>query len=83
LKHTICILIGLITKRADKPLRIEAFGFGNEPIQIYYIKPYKAGFKYYSPVDYQGGLQDAELEEEISNYHLNKYNEWTCSVNVD
>ena len=58
-------------KKSDKPLRIEAFGFGNEPIQIYYIKPYKAGFKYYSPVDYQGGLQYAELEEEISNYHLN------------
>jgi hypothetical protein len=58
-------------KKSDKPLRIEAFGFGNESIQIYYIKPYKAGFKYYSPVDYQGGLQYAELEEEISNYHLN------------
>jgi hypothetical protein len=58
-------------KKSDKPLRIEAFGFGNESIQIYYVKPYKAGFKYYSPVDYQGGLQYAELEEEISNYHLN------------
>jgi hypothetical protein len=58
-------------KKNDKPLRIEAFGYGNAPIQIYYIKPYKAGFKYYSPVDYQGGLQYAELEEEISNYHLN------------
>jgi len=58
-------------KKSDKPLRIEAFGYGNSPIQIYYIKPYKAGFKYYSPVDYQGGLQYAELEEEISNYHLN------------
>lgn len=58
-------------RKSDKPLRIEAFGYGNAPIQIYYIKPYKAGFKYYSPVDYQGGLQYAELEEEISNYHLN------------
>jgi hypothetical protein len=58
-------------KKSDKPLRIEAFGYGNAPIQIYYIKPYKAGFKYYSPVDYQGGLQYAELEEEISNYHIN------------
>ena len=29
------------------------------------------GFYYYSPVDYQGGLQYAELEEEVSNYHLN------------
>ena len=58
-------------KKSDKLVRIEAFGYGNAPIQIYYVKPYKAGFKYYSPVDYQGGLQYAELEEEISNYHLN------------
>jgi hypothetical protein len=58
-------------KKNDTLKRIEAFGYGNEPIQIYYIKPYKAGYKYYSPVDYQGGLQYAELEEEISNYHIN------------
>lgn len=55
----------------DKPLRIPAFGHSKESIEIYYVKPYKAGFYYYSPVDYQGGLQYAELEEEISNYHLN------------
>tara|TARA_R110002153_G_scaffold16508_7_gene58376 strand:+ start:2707 stop:4461 length:1755 start_codon:yes stop_codon:yes gene_type:complete len=58
-------------KKNDKLTRIEAFGYGKEAIQIYYIKPYRAGFKYYSPVDYQGGIQYAELEEEISNYHLN------------
>ena len=58
-------------KPSDKPLRIPAFGTSKENIEIYYIKPYKAGFYYYSPVDYQGGLQYAELEEEISNYHLN------------
>lgn len=58
-------------KKSDNLKRIEAFGYGNEPIQIYYVKPYKAGYKYYSPVDYQGGLQYAELEEEISNYHIN------------
>lgn len=58
-------------KKNDTLKRIEAFGYGNEPIQIYYVKPYKAGYKYYSPVDYQGGLQYAELEEEISNYHIN------------
>ena len=55
----------------EKPLRIPAFGHSKEAIEIYYVKPYKAGFYYYSPVDYQGGLQYAELEEEISNYHLN------------
>tara|TARA_R110002153_G_scaffold161022_1_gene313413 strand:- start:4807 stop:6945 length:2139 start_codon:yes stop_codon:yes gene_type:complete len=58
-------------KPSDKPLRIPSFGTSKESIEIYYIKPYKAGFYYYSPVDYQGGLQYAELEEEISNYHLN------------
>tara|TARA_R110002074_G_scaffold180951_1_gene345296 strand:+ start:547 stop:2619 length:2073 start_codon:yes stop_codon:yes gene_type:complete len=58
-------------KKSDVPLRIPAFGMSNENIEIYYIKPYKSGFYYYSPVDYQGGLQYAELEEEVSNYHLN------------
>ena len=56
---------------SDKPLRIPAYGTSKENIEIYYVKPYKAGFYYYSPVDYQGGLQYCELEEEISNYHLN------------
>jgi len=58
-------------KPSDKPLRIPAYGMSNENIEIYYIKPYKSGFYYYAPVDYQGGIQYAELEEEISNYHLN------------
>jgi hypothetical protein len=58
-------------KPNEVPKRIPAFGMSKEPIEIYYIKPYKAGFYYYAPVDYQGGLQYAELEEEISNYHLN------------
>lgn len=58
-------------KPNDKPKRIPAFGTSSESIEILYIKPYRAGFYYYSPVDYQGGLQYAELEEEISNYHLN------------
>ena len=58
-------------KRSDEPLRIPAFGMSNENIEIYYIKPYKSGFYYYSPVDYQGGLQYAELEEEAVSYtHL-------------
>jgi len=58
-------------KPSDQPLRIPAYGMSKENIEIYYIKPYKAGFYYYAPVDYQGGLQYCELEEEISNYHLN------------
>ena len=58
-------------KPNEIPKRIPAYGMSKEAIEIYYIKPYKAGFYYYAPVDYQGGLQYAELEEEISNYHLN------------
>ena len=58
-------------KTGDEPLRIPAYGMSKENIEIYYVKPYKCGFYYYSPVSYQGGLQYCELEEEISNYHLN------------
>ena len=58
-------------KRGNELKRIPAFGTSNEGLEILYIKPYRAGFKYYSPVDYQGGTQYAELEEEISNFHLN------------
>jgi hypothetical protein len=58
-------------KPQDKHKRIPAFGFSNESIEILYVKPYRTGYYYYSPVDYQGGLQYSELEEEIANYHLN------------
>ena len=58
-------------KRGNELKRIPAFQTSKEGLEILYIKPYRAGFKYYSPVDYQGGTQYAELEEEISNFHLN------------
>ncbi len=58
-------------KPSDNPTRIPAFGTSKESIEILYVKPYVAGYYYFSPVDYQGGLQYAELEEEISNFHLN------------
>ena len=51
--------------------RIPAFGFSSEAIEILYIKPYKSGYYYYSPVDYQGATQYIEMESEISNFHLN------------
>jgi hypothetical protein len=60
-------------KPSDKPKRIPAFKFGkkSETVELYCVKPYKAGFYYYSPVDYQGCLQYCNLEEEVSNYHIN------------
>jgi hypothetical protein len=57
--------------RQKKPLEIPAFGFGNGGEEILFIKPYKTGFYFYSPVDYTGCLQYCELEEQISNFHLN------------
>jgi hypothetical protein len=58
-------------KNVDQTKRIPSFGSSKENIEIIYVKPYRAGYKYYSSPDYAGGLQYAELEQEISNYHLN------------
>jgi len=58
-------------KKVDDTTRIPSFGYSKENIEIIYVKPYRAGYKYYSSPDYAGGLQYAELEQEISNYHLN------------
>ena len=61
-------------KPSDKPERIPAFGVSDtpKPIEILYVKPYEAGMYYYSTPDWaKGGLQYADLEIEISNYHIN------------
>jgi hypothetical protein len=57
----------------DTPKRIPSFGNGTKSQlnEIYVIKPYRSGFYYYTPVDYQGCLQYCSLEEEVSNYHIN------------
>lgn len=60
-----------VASRKETPVRIPAFGTSQEGLEVLYIKPYRAGFYYYSPVDYQGGLPYAELEEEIANFHIN------------
>lgn len=60
-----------VKSRKETPVRIPAFGTSREGLEVLYLKPYRAGFYYYSPVDYQGGLPYAELEEEIANYHIN------------
>jgi hypothetical protein len=57
-----------------KPKRIPAFGCSNEAIEIYFIKPYSVGQKYYSLVDYYGGLPYAQLEEDVSKYLINEVN---------
>jgi len=57
-------------RSARDTTRIAVFGSG-ETREILYIKPYNSGLFYFSTVDYHGGLQYAELEEEIGNYHVN------------
>lgn len=60
-------------KPSEQPKRIPAFGFGNgKESEIKIIKRYVSGFDYYAPVDYQGGLAYAELEEEIADYLINE-----------
>ena len=60
-------------KASDNPKRIPTFGNGSkgELIEVYVFKPYKSGFYYYAPVDYNGCLQYCDLEEEVANYHIN------------
>jgi hypothetical protein len=59
-------------KRGQKPKRFSAFGFDEADTEcIFVIKPYAIGSYYFSPPDYQGGSQWAEIECEIGNYHLN------------
>ena len=60
-------------KPSDKPERIPAFGFGNgKKSEILIIKRYVSGYDYYAPVDYQGGLAYAELEEHVADYLINE-----------
>ena len=58
-------------KPGEEPKRIPAYGFSSEEIEIYYIKPYRPGYFYYSPVDYVGALDYQNLEAEIGTFHIN------------
>ena len=59
-------------KRGQQPKQFASFGFDkNDNESILVIRPYSTGNYYFSPVDYQGGTQYAELEGEIANYHIN------------
>ena len=60
-------------KQSEDPLRIPAFGVSDtpKPIEILYVKPYEAGMYYYSTPDYVSGISYAEVEAELSTFHLN------------
>ena len=55
----------------NTPIRISAYGMSNDGREMYVCRPYEAGQMYFALHDYVQGLQYAEVEEEISNYHLN------------
>lgn len=55
----------------NEPKPFPAFGTSNKNIEIYEIKPYKAGKSYYADPDYIAGLPYANLEEEIANFSIN------------
>jgi hypothetical protein len=53
------------------PTYYPSFGTSNESIEIYCIKPYKAGKNYFSDPDYLSALPYAEMEEELANFYIN------------
>jgi calcineurin-like phosphoesterase family protein len=57
--------------REFPPKPIPAYGKSKEKIEIFFIKPYSVGMKYFSYPMYQGGLPYATLEEEIAEYLIN------------
>lgn len=54
------------------PVRIPAYGFSKDKIEILFSKPYSVGMKYYAYPDYQGAVPYALLEEEIADYLINE-----------
>ena len=56
------------------PKRISAFGCSKDGLEIYMVKPYSVGMKYFALVDYTGGLPYCALEEDISCYLINEVN---------
>jgi hypothetical protein len=54
------------------PKRFDAFGTSKKEVEILYLAPYTAGMKYFSNVDYQGGIDYALLEEKMAEYLINE-----------
>ncbi len=54
------------------PKPFAAFGTSKKEVEILYLAPYSAGMKYFSNVDYQGGIDYALLEEKIAEYLINE-----------
>ena len=61
------------TKRYQ-PKRISAFGCSNDELELFFVKPYSVGLKYYALPDYVGATPYCTLEESISEYLINEVN---------
>ena len=59
-------------RKGDKLKAIPSFGFGSKGQlnELYIFKPYSPKFYYYAPAVYHSCLQYAELESEVSEYHI-------------
>lgn len=55
-----------------QPVRIPAFGFSKDKVEILFSKPYAVGMKYYAYPDYQGAVPYTLLEEEVADYLINE-----------
>jgi len=65
-----------------KPVRYSSFGCSKDASEIYFIKPYSVGMKYYALPDYIGCLPYCTLEESISEYLINEVNNGFSSRSV-
>ena len=65
-----------------KPIRIPAFRTSKEAIEIYFVKPYSVGLKYYALPDYVGAIPYCTLEQSISEYLINEVNNGFSSRSV-
>ena len=53
-----------------QPVPFPAFGTSKEAIEIYAIKPYQAGKKYFSDPDWISIIPYCQVEEEIANFYI-------------
>ena len=68
----------------DNPERIPAFGMGNKGLEILVIRPYKTGFHYFSPVEWQSGIDYAFVEIELAKFHLNNiFNRFSANMIIN
>lgn len=68
----------------NEPERLPAFGMSKKGLEVLVIKPYKTGFHYFSPVEWQSGIDYAFVEIELAKFHLNNiYNRFSANMIIN